>query len=126
VRNQDSSVNGPGNAAAIGSVIQIFGTGQGQVSPAVTDGTSASGAPLSNTVAVPTADAKTCFATQPSMCVAIGSGFGTIQYSGLAPGFVGLWQINVIIPSGIATGNSVGVRVVIDGTSSNLVTIAVK
>jgi uncharacterized protein (TIGR03437 family) len=126
VRNQDNSINGPGNPAAIGSTIQIFGTGQGQVSPAVSDGTPAASSPPSNTVAVPTSDAKTCFATQPSMCVAIGSGFGTIQYSGLAPGSVGLWQINVTIPSGIATGNAVGMLVIIDGTSSNLVTIAIK
>jgi uncharacterized protein (TIGR03437 family) len=39
---------------------------------------------------------------------------------------VGLWQINVTIPSGIATGNAVGMLVIIDGTSSNLVTIAIK
>jgi len=126
VLNQDNSINGPGNPAAIGSTIQVYGTGQGQVSPTVPDGTPAPSSPLSYTVSVSTSDAKTCFATQPSTCVAVGSGFGTIQYSGLAPGLVGVWQINVTIPSGIATGNAVGLRVVIDGSSSNLVTIAVK
>jgi uncharacterized protein (TIGR03437 family) len=126
VLNQDNSVNGPGNPAAIGSTIQIYGTGQGQVSPTVPDGTPAPSSPLSYTVSVPTSDAQTCFAMQPSMCVAVGSGFGVIPFSGLAPGAVGLWQINVTIPSGIATGNTVGLRVVIDGTASNLVTIAVK
>jgi uncharacterized protein (TIGR03437 family) len=126
VLNQDNSVNGPGNPATVGSTIQIFGTGQGQVSPAVADGTQAPSQPTANTVAVDTNSAQTCFATQPSMCVAIGSAFGNISYSGLAPGGIGLWQINVAIPAGIATGNTVGVRVVIDGASSNLVTIAVK
>ena len=58
------------------------------------------------------------------MCVAIGSGFGDVKYSGLAPGFIGLWQINVLIPSG-ATG-VVPIRVVINGTPSNTVTIAVR
>jgi uncharacterized protein (TIGR03437 family) len=43
-----------------------------------------------------------------------------------APGFIGLWQINVTIPAGIATGNAVPVRVLIDGAASNAVTIAVK
>ena len=76
VRNQDNSINGPSNPAAIGSTIQIYATGQGQVSPAVADGTPASSSPLSYTVAVPTSNAQTCFATQPSLCVAIGSGFG--------------------------------------------------
>jgi uncharacterized protein (TIGR03437 family) len=126
VRNQDNSINGPGNAAPIGSTISLYGTGQGQVSPAVADGVGAPSSPLSNTVAVPTSDAKTCFATQPSLCVAIGSGFGAVQYSGLAPGFIGLWQINVTIPSGIATGSAVPVKVVIDGSQSNIVTIAVR
>ena len=65
----------------------IYGTGQGQVSPAVTDGTAApSSPPLSSTVAVPTSNGTTCLNNQPSMCVAIGSGFGDVKYSGLAPG----------------------------------------
>jgi uncharacterized protein (TIGR03437 family) len=60
------------------------------------------------------------------MCVAIGSVFGNVQYSGLAPGFVGLWQINVTIPTGTATGAAVPIRVVIDSTSSNQATVAIK
>ena len=126
VRNENQSINSASNPATIGSTISICATGQGQVSPVVADGAPAPGGQLARTVAVPTSDAQTCFATQPSVCVAIGSAFGVIQYSGLAPGFVGLWQINVTIPSGIATGNAVPIRVVIDGTASNLVTIAVK
>jgi uncharacterized protein (TIGR03437 family) len=60
------------------------------------------------------------------MCVAVGSNFGNVQYSGLAPGYVGLWQINVTIPQGTPAGSAVPVRVVIDSSSSNLVTVAVK
>ena len=126
VINHNGFVNGPNNPAAIGETVSIYGTGQGQVSPAIADGMAALSQPLSYTVAVPTSNSQTCFATQPSVCVAIGSAFGAIQYSGLAPGEIGLWQINVTIPSGIVTGNAVGVRVVIDGRASNLVTIAVK
>ncbi len=126
VLNQDNSLNGPTNAAARGSTIQLYGTGQGLVSPAVQDGTAAPVSPLSYTVAVPTTDPSTCLNSQPSVCVAFGStGFGAIQYSGLAPGFIGLWQINVAIPSSTPVGN-VNVRVVIDATTSNIVTIAVK
>ncbi|HUB82460.1 MAG TPA: hypothetical protein VMB03_26870 [Bryobacteraceae bacterium] len=125
VLNADYSVNGANNPAAIGSTIQIYGTGQGPVSPAVPDGTAAPGSPLSWTAAQATSNAQTCFATQ-AVCVAIGDAFGAIQYTGLAPGEIGLWQINVTIPSGIVTGSAVGVRVVIDGVASNLVTIAVK
>ncbi len=124
--NQDGTVNGPSNPARAGSTITLYGTGQGQVSPAVTDGSGAPVSPLANTVAVPTTDGKTCLNTQPSVCVPIGSGFGAIQYSGLAPGYIGLWQINVTIPPGTTPGNAVPLRVVIDGMLSNLVTIAVK
>jgi uncharacterized protein (TIGR03437 family) len=127
VLNQDSTVNTAANPAAVGSIISLYGTGQGQVSPAVADGTAApGGGPLSTTVAVPTSNATTCATSQPSMCVSVGSAFGDVQFSGLAPGFVGLWQINVKIPQGIAAGGAVAVRVVINGTPSNTVTVAVR
>jgi uncharacterized protein (TIGR03437 family) len=124
VLNQDFTVNSSSNPAPAGSIVSIYGTGQGQVSPAVPDGSAAGSSPLSNTVAVPTSSGTACLNNQPSMCVAIGSGFGDVKYSGLAPGYIGLWQINVLIPSG-ATG-AVPVRVVINGTPSNTVTVAVR
>jgi uncharacterized protein (TIGR03437 family) len=125
--NQDGvTVNGPSNPATRGSVISLFGTGQGQVSPAVADGAGAPASPLAATVAVPTSDAKTCLTQQPSVCVAIGSTFGNIQFSGLAPNYVGLWQLNVQIPMDAPTGSAVPVRVVINSTTSNLFTIAIK
>ena len=126
VLNQNGSLNGSTNAAARGSIITLFGTGQGQVSPPVADGTPAPVSPLSNTVAVPASDANTCLNSQPSMCVLIGTGVGAVQYSGLAPGNIGLWQINVQIPPDAPTGASVPIRVVIDGTPSNIVTVAVR
>jgi len=124
--NQDYRVNGTSNPIAKGSVLILYGTGQGQVSPLVADGVAAPTSPLSNTVAVPTSDGKACVTTQPSMCVAIGSSFGVVQYSGLAPGYVGLWQINVVVPSDVTSGSAVPVRVVINGSLSNTVTVAVQ
>jgi adhesin/invasin len=124
VLNQDFTVNSATNPAPAGSIVSIYGTGQGQVSPAVPDGSAAGSSPLSNTVAVPTSSATTCVNNQPSMCVAFGSTFGDVKYSGLAPGYIGLWQINVLVPAG-ATG-AVPVRVVINGTPSNLVSVAVR
>jgi len=63
---------------------------------------------------------------QPSMCVQIGStAFGDVKYSGLAPGYIGLWQINMVIPAGVTTG-AVPIRVVINGTPSNTVSVAVR
>jgi len=75
---------------------------------------------------VPTSDARTCLNNQPSMCVAFGgTSFGDIKYSGLAPSFIGLWQINVQLPANV-TGNAVPVRVTINGSPSNTVTVAVR
>ena len=42
-----------------------------------------------------------------------------------AGGYIGLWQINVAVPSGL-TGSAVPVRIIINGTPSNTVTIAVR
>jgi uncharacterized protein (TIGR03437 family) len=123
--NQDNTINSGSSPAPVGSVITLYGTGQGQVNPQILDGSAAPLTPLSTTVAVPTSDAKTCTTSQPSMCVAIGSGFGDVQYSGLAPGYIGLWQINVKIPAGLSTG-SVSLRVLINGSPSNTVTVAIR
>jgi len=127
VLNQDGTLNASSNPAVAGSVIVLYGTGQGQVSPAVLDGQTAPGPPsLANTVAVPTSDSRTCLNSQPSMCVAFGnSAFGDVKYSGLAPGYIGLWQINVAIPAGV-TGSAVPVRVIINGVPSNTVSVGVR
>jgi uncharacterized protein (TIGR03437 family) len=124
--NQDGTINASSNPANQGSIIVLYGTGQGQVSPAVPDGTAApTGGALSNTVAVPTSDQRTCLNSQPSMCVLFGtSALGDVKFSGLAPGYIGLWQINVLVPTGV-TGN-VPIRVITNGTPGNTVTVAVR
>jgi uncharacterized protein (TIGR03437 family) len=125
ILNQDGSTNSASNPAARGSVIKIFGTGQGPVSPPVADGDVPASDSSVNTIAVPTSDGQTCL-SQQSVCVAIGSTFGDIQFSGLAPGMVGTWQITVKIPAGAPTGSAVNLRAVINGSLSNLVTVAIK
>jgi uncharacterized protein (TIGR03437 family) len=45
-------------------------------------------------------------------------------FAGLAPGFAGLWQINVALPAGIS--GAVPVIVTVAGTSSNTVTVWVQ
>jgi uncharacterized protein (TIGR03437 family) len=63
---------------------------------------------------------------QPSVCVAIGSTFGDLQFSGLAPQMVGVWQLAVKIPATAVTGNAVALRAVINGAPSNIVLMAIK
>jgi uncharacterized protein (TIGR03437 family) len=78
----DNTRNGLSHMAEVGSTIQLFGTGQGVVPNAPPDGQPATGA--IDTITKP--------------IVYIGAGQATVSYSGLAPGLVGVWQINVEIP----------------------------
>ena len=49
-----------------------------------------------------------------------------VAFSGLAPGFVGLYQIDAIVPGGVTPGSQVTVVVSIAGETSPPVTIAVR
>jgi uncharacterized protein (TIGR03437 family) len=86
--NCDDHVNGTANPANAGSVIQLYLTGQGA---GLTPGPPPDGEPPSGQVT-----------TQSEPEVLIGGSTGTVKYSGLAPGYPGLWQINVQLPD--ATG----------------------
>jgi uncharacterized protein (TIGR03437 family) len=129
--NADNTINSASNPAPRGSVIQLFGTGQGPVVTPVADGQPGPNTP-DKTVAKPTADANTCLNNQPAVCIALGGSAGgaqlaDIQYSGLAPGLVAVWQVNFKIPTTGPAGNTISVRALIGGANqSNLVTIAVK
>jgi uncharacterized protein (TIGR03437 family) len=126
IQNFDGSPNSAANPALRGSTIKVFGTGQGQVSPAVGDGEAAPSSPPANTIAVPTSDGGTCLNNQPSVCVAIGNTFGEIQFSGLAPGLVGIWQITVKIPASVTANGAVPLRAMINGVPSNLASVAIR
>ncbi len=118
VLNQDSSRNGDpsfsvgAKHAARGSVIQIFATGAGATNPPVAAGAAAPSNPLAVTVVQPT--------------VTIGGKPAQVQFSGLAPGFVGLCQINAVVPQDVTPGNAVELAISIGGVTSNTVTIAVQ
>jgi uncharacterized protein (TIGR03437 family) len=52
----------------------------------------------------------------------------TTQYdfAGLAPGFVGLYQVNKQVPTTFTTGSAVPLFITVGGVQSNTVTIAVQ
>jgi uncharacterized protein (TIGR03437 family) len=92
----DYSVVSPDSPAQIGETVAVYLAGMGAVSPTVADGSAAPSSPLSYTSATPTVNLYD--SSNPS----IGE-TATVSYSGLAPGFAGLYQINFTVPSGLVT-----------------------
>jgi uncharacterized protein (TIGR03437 family) len=102
------------NPATAGTTyILIYCTGLGPVSnqPATGSPAPASGIPLSWTTTTPV--------------VTIGGVAATVVFSGLAPGYTGLYQVNALVPATSATGNAVPVTISWNGIASNTATIAV-
>ena len=79
--------------AAIGETISIYLTGLGTVNPVIQDGAAGPSSPPSNTTNTITADVSGVTAT--------------VAYAGLAPQLAGLYQINVMIPTGLTAGDNV-------------------
>jgi uncharacterized protein (TIGR03437 family) len=99
--NQDNTLNTASNPAVAGTVIQIFCTGEGYVPGAPPDGSAPTGA-------LPTPN-------QPFVIIGTGAvPQSDVLYSGLAPGEVGLWQVNVRIPSDTITLPNNPTQVIID------------
>jgi uncharacterized protein (TIGR03437 family) len=92
--------------------ITIYCTGLGDVTNRPADGAPALANPLSTTKLTP--------------AVTIGGVPANVIFSGLTPGLAGLYQIDVLVPSGAAAGNAVPVVVTIGGATSNAVTMAVQ
>jgi uncharacterized protein (TIGR03437 family) len=114
ILNQDGSTNSASNPAAKGSVIVLYGEGAGQSNPPGEDGT------ITGTVSqfpVPILPVTVEIGGQPA----------TVRYAGAAPGLIaGALQVNVVIPSNVASGN-IPVVVKVGEASSQLgVTVAVQ
>ena len=93
-----------------GESIQIYCTGLGPVSNQPPTGVAASGSSM--TPLTPT--------------VMVGGVSVPVSFSGLAPGFFGLYQVNVQIVGTVPTGSAIPVTLSIGGAMSNTVTIAVQ
>jgi uncharacterized protein (TIGR03437 family) len=118
ILNQDNSLNGPGNPAAKGSVVQVYLTGEGQLSPPVATGTIiAATLPPPQVTPAPALAVGVTLNGQPALYV----------YAGAAPDLVaGIMQLNVQIP---ATAPSGALRILVSiggNTSQSNVTVSVR
>jgi uncharacterized protein (TIGR03437 family) len=90
ILNQDLSLNGPANPAARGSIVSLFGTGEGNVSPYLLWGDLSISTPFSTSV--------------NPVAVTIGGLPAELTYAGAAPlAPVGVFQINAKIPPAVST-----------------------
>lgn len=87
----DGALVGPDDPAFPGEVLVLYVTGMGPLSLNLQDGYAAPSSPLAYTV--------------DSFSVLVDGRNAEILFSGLAPGFVGLYQINLRVPQNIASGN---------------------
>ena len=90
-----------------GEILILFAGGLGAVEPAVANGFPAPSSPLATTTNLPV--------------VTVGGVQAEVLFSGLAPGWIGLYQIHFTVPAG--PSGSVPVVVEVAGAASNSVTI---
>lgn len=101
------------NPATAGvTYLLIYCTGLGPVSNEPVSGYPASSSQLAETPTTP--------------MVSVGSVPAQVLFSGLAPGYVGLYQVNALVPGGAPSGSAVPVVISMGGVASNAVTIAVQ
>jgi uncharacterized protein (TIGR03437 family) len=101
--------------AKAGDILTVYATGLGAVDPAIRDGQAAPDSPLSYTVIIPTI-----------LVGGVAIPPDHLLFSGLAPQFVGVNQINILLPNDVAHG-AVPLQIQAAGiTSTNLAVIAIQ
>jgi uncharacterized protein (TIGR03437 family) len=110
VLNQDESVNSSSQPAAVGTIIAAFLTGLGPVQPALATGATAPLNPLSRTTDTVTAT--------------LGGMAAIVEFAGLAPGYAGLYQVNVLAPQ-VASGQQ-PLQISVNEVSSNTAPVSIR
>ncbi len=91
VRVSDSTLISPSNQAKANDVLNVFVTGLGGVTPAISDGTVSP----ANDVAANTIGAF------------IGGATATVSFAGLEPGSVGVYMVTLTVPTGLTPGDNI-------------------
>jgi uncharacterized protein (TIGR03437 family) len=111
VAKLDYSLVSPANPLARGGIAVLWGTGLGEVTPRVAAG-----------AAAPAAGAATVARAE----VTVGGRPARVLYCGLAPGFAGLYQINIEIPADAPLGDMLPVQVIVAGRGSNNAFVSIR
>ena len=109
-----------GQPALAGDYLVLYTTGLGKATPKGDP----NGAQL-KTGDVPPADGSVLYQTVSSPVVTVGGMAAAVVFSGIAPGFPGLYQIDFQVPGGVA-GDDLPVTVSIGGVVSETRTLAVR
>jgi len=118
--NADGTLTAPENSipgvtshpAAAGDTVTLFATGLGAVTPSIDNG-------------MPPGD--TPRQTSNPATVLVGDQQGTVSSAGLSSQFVGVYQLSVVVPGGVAAAAAVPVKVQMSDTAiSDPVTIALQ
>jgi uncharacterized protein (TIGR03437 family) len=110
MRSDQLTIAQAATPAARGEVIVIYCAGLGAVNPPVKQGEA------------PTTASRTV----NEATVTVGGLNAPVFYSGVTPGFPGLYQVNATLPDTVAVGNAVPVTITVAGLTSNTVTMAIK
>jgi uncharacterized protein (TIGR03437 family) len=108
----DGAVAGPSAPAKPGEVVVVYCTGLGAVNPPVQAGVAASLTTLSSTVNAVTAS--------------VGGMPATVLFAGVTPGSSGLYQVNLVVPAGLADNDTTALVLSAGGQDSAMVTFAVR
>jgi uncharacterized protein (TIGR03437 family) len=103
VLNQDFSINGPANPLPRGQVLVVYATGLGAVAK----------------------QGQLWVTTAPVTALVNGQEL-PVEFAGLAPGYVGLYQVNVPIPAAMAPGLGVSLTLKEGGKIGNTVMVALQ
>ena len=103
VLNQDFSMNGPANPLPRGQVLVVYATGLGAVAR----------------------QGQLSVTTAPVTAVVNGQEL-PVEFAGLAPGYIGLYQVNVPIPAATPPGLGVSLTLKEGGQLSNTVSVALE
>ncbi len=100
------------NPARRGDVVIVYATGLGATKPAVKTGEASPSSPPAQVTQAVTAY--------------VGGVAATVEFAGLTPGLVGLYQVNVRIPENASPGEAVELYLEQNQVASNKVTVAIR